>query len=56
MTFMEGGKKRLLAEMTGEMQAASKALDFERAAVLRDEIGMLERLEERGELDTPRPA
>lgn len=52
MTFMEGGKKRLLAEMTCEMQAASKALDFERAAVLRDEIGMLERLEERGELDT----
>ncbi|MGB0760262.1 MAG: excinuclease ABC subunit UvrC [Rubripirellula sp.] len=52
MTFMEGGKKRLLAEMTSEMQAASKALDFERAAVLRDEIGMLERLEERGELDT----
>jgi len=52
MTFMEGGKKRLLAEMTGEMQTASKAMDFERAAVLRDEISMLERLEERGELDT----
>ena len=52
MTFMEGGKKRLLAEMTSEMQAASKVMDFERAAVLRDEIGMLERLEERGELDT----
>ncbi len=52
MTFMEGGKKRLLAEMAAEMQSASKALDFERAAVLRDEIGMLERLEERGELDT----
>ncbi len=34
------------------MQAASKTLDFERAAVLRDEIQMLERLEERGELDT----
>ena len=29
MTFMEGGKKRLLAEMTAEMQASSKALDFE---------------------------
>lgn len=51
-TFMEGGKKRLLKEMTDEMQAASKALDFERAAVLRDEINMLNRLEERGELDT----
>ncbi len=51
-TFMEGGKKRLLKEMHGEMQAASKAMDFERAAVLRDEIRMLEKLEDRGELDT----
>ncbi len=51
-TFMDGGKKSLLQEMREEMLAASKALDFERAAVLRDEIGMLERLEDRGELDT----
>ena len=51
-TFLEGGKKRLMKEMREEMMAASKALDFERAAVLRDEIKMLERLEERGELDT----
>lgn len=51
-TFLDGGKKRLLKEMHNEMKAASKELDFERAAVLRDEISMLERLEERGELDT----
>ncbi len=51
-TFLEGGKKKLLKEMTSEMKAASKSLDFERAAVLRDEIQMLERLEERGELET----
>lgn len=51
-TFLEGGKKRVLKEMRDEMLAASKELDFERAAVLRDEINMLERLEERGELDT----
>jgi len=51
-TFLEGGKRRLLKEMKDEMLAASKSLDFERAAVLRDEIKMLERLEERGELDT----
>ncbi len=51
-TFLEGGKKRLLKEMQAEMQSASKSLDFERAAVLRDEIKMLQRLEERGELDT----
>ena len=51
-TFLEGGKRKLLKEMQDEMMAASKAMDFERAAVVRDEIQMLERLEERGELDT----
>ncbi|WP_201743754.1 excinuclease ABC subunit UvrC [Roseiconus nitratireducens] len=51
-TFLEGGKRKLLKEMHEEMMAASKNLDFERAAVLRDEIEMLERLEERGELET----
>ena len=51
-TFLDGGKQRLLKEMREEMAAASRALDFERAAVLRDEIRMLERLEERGELET----
>lgn len=51
-TFLDGGKTKLLREMRGEMKAASTALDFERAAVLRDEINMIERLEERGELDT----
>ena len=34
------------------MQQCSKALEFERAAALRDEIQMLERLEERGDLET----
>lgn len=51
-TFLDGGKVKLLREMRGEMMAASQALDFEKAAVLRDEISMLESLEERGELDT----
>ena len=51
-TFLDGGKKRLLEEMRREMMTASEARDFERAAVLRDEINMLERLEDRGDLDT----
>ncbi len=51
-TFLEGGKKRLLSQMKKEMQAASAELQFEKAARLRDEIVMLERLDERGELDT----
>jgi excinuclease ABC subunit C len=49
--FLEGNRKKLLAEMRDQMQQASGALDFEKAARLRDEINMLESLRERGELD-----
>ncbi len=52
MTFLDGGKVKLLRDLRAEMTAASRRLDFERAAVLRDEISMLERLDERGELET----
>ncbi len=51
-TFLEGGRRKLLKEMHEEMQEAAKQLQFERAARLRDEIQMLDRLDERGELDT----
>ena len=50
--FLEGNKKRLLGEMREEMKSAAAALQFEKAARLRDEIHMLETLDERGELDT----
>lgn len=50
--FLEGGKTRLLAQLKREMQAAAKNLEFEKAAKLRDELKMLQRLDERGELDT----
>ncbi len=50
--FLEGNKKRLLKEMREEMFAASKQLQFEKAARLRDEIQLLETLDDRGELDT----
>ena len=49
--FLEGDRKKLLKEMRQEMAEASAALKFEQAARLRDEIQMLERLRERGELD-----
>lgn len=49
--FLEGGRKPLLAEMRAEMQEAAAARRFEQAAKLRDEIQMLESLEDRGELD-----
>ncbi|MGN6134187.1 MAG: excinuclease ABC subunit UvrC [Aureliella sp.] len=51
-TFLEGGKTRLIAQMREEMQAAAKNREYEKAAKLRDEIQMLERLDERGKLDT----
>lgn len=51
-TFLDGGKKRLVGQMTKEMQQAAQNLEYEKAARLRDEIRMLESLEDRGELDT----
>ena len=50
--FLEGNKRRLLDEMKAEMKVAAAELRFEQAARLRDEIHMLETLDERGELDT----
>jgi excinuclease ABC subunit C len=50
--FMEGKKTSLLKQLKAEMLAASKALEFEKAATLRDEIHMIETLASRGELDT----
>jgi len=50
-TFLEGGKKQLLAEMRKEMLDASGKLEFERAARLRDEIRLLETLDQRGDLE-----
>lgn len=49
--FLEGGKKSLLGEMHAEMAAAAGELKFEEAARLRDEIAMLETLDQRGRLD-----
>lgn len=50
-TFLEGGKKRLLEEMRQDMLTASAALEFEKAARLRDEIRLLETLDQRGDLE-----
>ncbi len=49
--FLEGKRKPLLKEMRAEMQEAATSLRFEQAARLRDEIQMLESLNERGELE-----
>jgi excinuclease ABC subunit C len=50
--FLDGKKTTLLEQLRSEMAAASKELRFERAARIRDEIQMLETLDNRGELDT----
>jgi excinuclease ABC subunit C len=48
--FLEGKKDVVLHEMEEEMRAASKALQFEKAARLRDEIKALQTLNLRGDL------
>jgi excinuclease ABC subunit C len=48
---LEGKKGRLLREMEHEMQEASAALQFEKAARLRDEIAALKKLSLRGDVD-----
>ncbi|WP_199590036.1 excinuclease ABC subunit UvrC [Bremerella cremea] len=50
--FLEGNGTRLVKQLQEEMREASKNLEFEKAAKLRDEITMLDRLDERGELET----
>jgi excinuclease ABC subunit C len=50
--FLEGKKESLLKELREEMKTAAAALQFEKAARLRDEIHMLETLDRRGELET----
>jgi excinuclease ABC subunit C len=48
---LEGKKEKLLREMEAEMQEASAALQFEKAARLRDEIDALRKLGQRGDVD-----
>jgi excinuclease ABC subunit C len=48
---LEGKKDRLLKRMDREMKQASAALQFEKAARLRDEIAALQNLSLRGEVD-----
>lgn len=51
-TFLEGKKVALLNEMHQEMETAAKQRRYEEAGRLRDEIRLLETLDQRGELDT----
>ncbi len=54
--FLDGrGRERMEAEIAERMTAASRALRFEEAARLRDELAAIRSLERRGDLDSPRP-
>src|SRR5262245_49357707 len=48
---LEGKKGKLIAEMEQQMKEAAEALQFERAARLRDELTALQRLSLRGEVE-----
>jgi excinuclease ABC subunit C len=48
---LEGKKDKLIAEMERDMQEASTALQFEKAARLRDDIDALRNLGQRGDVD-----
>jgi len=49
--ILEGKKGKLIRRMQLDMQAASEALNFEKARRVRDEIASLEKLDLRGEVD-----
>lgn len=48
--FLGTKRSDMLREMRGEMEEASKALKFEKAAVLRDQVRAIERLDQRGKI------
>ena len=52
---LAGKKERLIREMERDMQAASAALQLEKAARLRDEIDALRNLDLRGDVDKDVP-
>ncbi len=50
--FLEGNKSRLIKQLKSEMESAAASREYETAARLRDEIHLIETLDDRGELDT----
>jgi excinuclease ABC subunit C len=46
MLFLKGKNETVIKELTGPMQRAAEALDFERAAQYRDQISSLRRIQE----------
>jgi excinuclease ABC subunit C len=53
MDFLSGGSETIIKEARGKMMAAAEALDFERAAALRDQLQAMERVVERQKVVAP---
>ena len=51
--FMEGKTERVLRDLKGRMRSASDALKYERAALLRDQIQAIERVNEAQKVVSP---
>src|SRR5690606_35968446 len=49
--FLEGRSNALAGELTRAMEEAAQALDFERAAGLRDQIAMLRRVQDQQSME-----
>jgi excinuclease ABC subunit C len=49
--FLEGRSQQLHNELNGEMERAAMALDFEKAAALRDQIGLLRRVQDQQHME-----
>ena len=54
--FLEGRTEEVVREVTRQMGAASDAMEFERAARLRDQLQAIERVTERQTVASTRPA
>ncbi|MBQ2696524.1 MAG: excinuclease ABC subunit UvrC [Clostridia bacterium] len=54
--FLEGDHEDILHQLTREMEAASESLEFERAALLRDKINAIHKIEERQKIISERQA
>ena len=51
--FMQGKTERVLRDLKGKMRSASDALEYERAALLRDQIQAIERVNEAQKVVSP---
>ena len=54
MLFLEGRSEELQDKLADRMEQASKRLEFEHAAALRDRLAALRRMRERQSVDSPR--